>query len=114
MAVTQFFGGVRGETILFTQLIAFCLALLIGTLAIATSVTRTAGRKAVITFFVVTVCYLAITWAIDHSIRIPISAGSQNAWTTFLTPFNPLLVLESLLFPTSYATVSTSTLAWPL
>jgi ABC-type transport system involved in multi-copper enzyme maturation permease subunit len=68
MAITQFFGGVRGETILLTQLIAFCLALLIGTLAIATSVTRTAGRKAVITFFVLTVCYLAITWTADQAL----------------------------------------------
>lgn len=114
MAVTQFFGGVRGETILLTQLIAFCLALLIGTLAIATSVTRTAGRKAVITFFVVTVCFLAITWSVDHALRIPVSPGSQDSWTTFLTPFNPLLVLEALLSPTSYVTPDASTLAWPL
>jgi ABC-type transport system involved in multi-copper enzyme maturation permease subunit len=114
MAITQFFGGVRGETILLTQLIAFCLALLIGTLAIATSVTRTAGRKAVITFFVLTVCYLAITWTLDHALRIPVSAGSQDSWTTFLTPFNPLLVLEALLSPTSYVIPDVSTLAWPL
>jgi ABC-type transport system involved in multi-copper enzyme maturation permease subunit len=114
MAITQFFGGVRGETILLTQLIAFCLALLIGTLAIATSVTRTAGRKAVITFFVLTVCYLAITWTADQALRLPISAGSQNSWTTLLTPFNPLLVLETLLSPTSYVISDASTLAWPL
>ncbi len=114
MAITQFFGGVRGETILLTQLIALCLALLIGTFAIGTSVTRTAGKKAVITFFVVTVCYLAITWAVDHAVRVPISAGSQSSWTTILTPFNPLLVLESLLSPTLYVIPDTSTLAWPL
>ena len=112
MVVTQFFGGVRGETILLTQLIAFCLALLIGSFAIATSVTRTAGRKAVITFFVITICYLAITWAIDHAIRVPVSASSSGTWTTLLTPFNPLLVLESLLSSTIYVVPDTSTLPW--
>ena len=114
MAITQFFGGVRGETILLTQLISFCLAMLIGSCAIATSVTRTAGRKAVITFFVVTVCYLGITWAIDQAIRLPVSAGTIDSWTTVLTPLNPLLVLEALLSPTSYVIPATSELSWPL
>lgn len=114
MAITQFFGGVRGETILLTQLIAFCLAMLIGSCAIATSVTRTAGRKAVITFFVVTVCYLAITWALDQRLRVPVSAGSPDSWTTMLTPLNPLLVLEALLFPTSYVIPDSSDVTWPL
>ena len=114
MAITQFFGGVRGNTILLTQLIAFCLALLIGSIAIATSVTRTAGRKAVITFFVLTVCYLAITWAVDHSLRVPVSPGSASTWTTLLTPFNPLLVLDALLSPTMYVIPDTSTSPWPL
>jgi ABC-type transport system involved in multi-copper enzyme maturation permease subunit len=114
MTITQFFGGVRGETILLTQLIAFCLAMLIGSFAIATSVTRTAGRKAVITFFVITICYLAITWSVDKGIRVPVSAGSLDSWTTLITPFNPLLVLEALLSPTSYVIPDTSDLFWPL
>lgn len=114
MAITQFFGGVRGNTILLTQLIAFCLALLIGSIAIATSVTRTAGRKAVITFFVFTACYLVVTWAVDQSLRVPVSPGSVSTWTTLLTPFNPLLVLEALLSPTMYVIPETSTSPWPM
>jgi ABC-type transport system involved in multi-copper enzyme maturation permease subunit len=114
MIITQFFGGVQGETILLTQLIAFCLALLIGSIAVATSVTRTVGRKAVVTLFVFTVCYLASTWVVDHLLRVPITTGAQETFTTVLTSSNPLLVLEALLSPATYVIPESSSLTWPL
>jgi ABC-type transport system involved in multi-copper enzyme maturation permease subunit len=112
MIVTQFFGGVPLDTILLTQLIAFCLALAIGAAAIAMSVTRTAGRKAAVSFFVITVLYLLITYVIDSSLRIPITNGSSAQWTTIITPFNPFLVLEALLQPARYVIPETSAYPW--
>ncbi|MBC8310017.1 MAG: ABC transporter permease subunit [Phycisphaerales bacterium] len=114
MIVTQFFGGVPLRTILFTQLVAGMLALVVASIAIGMSVTRTAGRKAAVSFFVITVLYLLLTFAIDRGIREPVSFGSGASWTTILTPFNPFLVLEALLKPSTYVVPETSILPWPL
>ncbi len=114
MIVTQFFGGVPLSTILFTQLVAGMLALVVASIAIGMSVTRTAGRKAAVSFFVITVLYLLVTFAIDRGIREPVSFGSGASWTTILTPFNPFLVLEALLKPSMYVVPETSILPWPL
>jgi ABC-type transport system involved in multi-copper enzyme maturation permease subunit len=113
MIITQFFGGVPLDTILLTQLVAFCLALLIGAAAIAMSVTRTAGRKAAVSFFVITVLYLLVTYILDSSMRTPVSIGSSANWTTVVTPFNPFLVLEALLQPSRYVTPTSTALPWP-
>lgn len=114
MVVTQFFGGVSLNTILLTQLVAFCLAFAIGAAAIAMSVTRTAGRKAAVSFFVVTVVYILVTFILDFQFQTPVSIGSSATWTTILTPFNPFLVLEALLSPSTYVVPETSSLPWPL
>ncbi len=114
MIVTQFFGGVPLNTILLTQLVAITLALAVASAAIGMSVTRTAGRKAAVSFFVITVLYLLITYAIDKSIRAPIPLGLNAYSTTILTPLNPFLVLEALLQPAGYVVPETSTLPWPL
>ena len=112
MIVTQFFGGVPLDTILLTQLVAVCLALIIASSAIAMSVTRTAGRKPAVGFFLVTVLYLLITFIADHWLRVPISAGSSATWTTVLTPLNPYLVLDALLHPSGYVVPETSSYPW--
>ena len=114
MVTTQFFGGVPLDTILLTQLIAFCLALAIAAAAIAMSVTRTAGQKAAVCFFVLTVLYLLVTYAFDSFLRMPIANGSNANWTTAITPLNPFLVLEALLQPAQYVTPETSTYPWPI
>ena len=112
MIVTQFFGGVPLDTILLTQLVAVCLALIIASSAIAMSVTRTAGRKPAVGFFLVTVLYLLITFIADHWLRVPVSAGSSATWTTVLTPLNPYLVLEVLIQPSGYVVPDTSSYPW--
>ena len=114
MIVTQFFGGVPLETILLSQLVAIALALIVASAAVGLSVTRTAGRKAAVSFFVITVLYLLITYTIDGAIRVPLAAGSTSSWTTILTPLNPFLVLEALLQPSGYSIPETSPLLWPL
>lgn len=112
MIVTQFFGGVAIDTILLTQLVAFCLAFFIASAAITMSVTRTAGKKAAVSFFVITVFYLLVTYAVDLQLRIPVAIGSNATWTTFLTPLNPFLVLEALLSPSQYVTPEISSRPW--
>jgi ABC-type transport system involved in multi-copper enzyme maturation permease subunit len=112
MVVTQFFGGVSFETIMLTQLVAFCLAFVIAAAAIAMSVSRTAGRKAAVSLFVITVIYILGTYALDLILRSPVSIGNSANWTTALTPLNPFLVLEALLRPAQYVTPETSSLPW--
>lgn len=114
MIVTQFFGGVPLDTILLTQLVAICLALIIAASAIATSVTRTAGRKPAVGFFLVTVLYLLLTFTADQWLRVPITAGASATWTTVLTPLNPYLVLEVLLHPSGYVVPESSSFPWPI
>ena len=114
MVVTQFFGGVPLETILLTQVVAVCLAILIAALAIAISVTRTAGRKAAVGFFVITIVVLATTFGIDNFIREQIRGGQLNYYTTILTPFNPFLVLETILSPSNYVVPDSSSSPQPL
>ena len=114
MIVTQFFGGVPLDTILLTQLVAVCLALIIASSAIAMSVTRTAGRKPAVGFFLVTVLYLLISYMVDHYVRVPVAAGSSATWTTVFTPLNPYLVLEVLLHPSSHVVPETSAYPWPI
>ena len=113
MIVTQFFGGVPLETILMTQLVAICLALAIASSAIAMSVTRTAGNKAAVSFFVITIFVLGVTFGIDSFIRMPVG-NSAGSYTTIITPFNPFLVLETLLNPTGYLVPETSEVPQPL
>lgn len=96
-ALTQYFGGVPGKAIFTSYLIAACAALLVGTIAIALSVSRLVGRRAVFAFYVAVVTYLAITAAIDVWIRQGGTAG-----VTWMTAVNPFLALHAQLNPSSY------------
>ncbi len=95
-ALTQYFGGVPGRAIFASYLIAACAALLVGAMAIALSVSRLVGKRAVFAFYVCTVSYLAITWAADAIVGIP---GKVSP----MTAINPFLALRALLNPTGYA-----------
>ncbi|MBL8759222.1 MAG: ABC transporter permease subunit [Phycisphaerae bacterium] len=94
-AVTQYFGGVPGSSIFASYLIAACAALLVGSAAIALSVSRLVGRRAVFAFYVAVISYLAITWAID---RVYFGGGGVS----WMTAINPFLSLHALLDPTGY------------
>ncbi len=95
-AITQYFGGVPGRSIFASYAIALCAALLVGSIAIFLSVSRTAGRRAVFAFYVAVISYLAATWAIDLWLR------QASGGVTVVTPLNPFLALEALLNPTAY------------
>lgn len=94
-ALTQFFGGVPGRSILLSSAIAACAALLVGAVAVALAVNRLAGRRAVFAFYVSVVTYLAVTIAIDSALR-------PGGGVTLMTALNPFLALRSLLNPAGY------------
>lgn len=98
-ALTQYFGGVPGRSIFASYAIAGMAALLVGAIAIALSVSRLVGRRAVFAFYVSVVSYLAMTWAVDMQLRRPMGGGQSVTWMTGLNPF---LALHSLLAPSSY------------
>ena len=95
-AITQYFGGVPGRSILLSYAVAACAALLVGAVAITLAVNRLAGRRAVFAFYVSVVTYLAITIAADFAL----GSGSRVTW---LTALNPFLALRALLNPAGYA-----------
>ncbi len=96
VALTQFFGGVPGRSVLLSYAIAACAALLVGAIAVALSVNRLAGKRAVFAFYISVVTYLGVTAAIDAGLR----AGAGGV--TVMTPLNPFLALAALLNPTAY------------
>ncbi len=98
----QYFGGVPGESILLSYLVAGCSAFIVAAIAVTLSVTRTAGRRAVFVFYVSVVIYLFATWAIDYRIREPLGVGSSSVYTTVMTPLNPFLALKALLESNTY------------
>ncbi len=97
-AVTQYFGGAPGSAILASYAVAGAAAVLVGSIAVALSVSRLAGRRAVFMFYVAVISYLAATAAVDLAIR----AGWGGV--TPLTALNPFLALESLIDPAAYPT----------
>lgn len=102
-AMTQYFGGVPGRTIMLSYLIAGCLSLLVGAIAIALSVSRMAGRRAVFAFYVTVVAYLFATWAIDAALRARgAGAGPNGTGVTYMTAVNPFLAINALLNPSTY------------
>jgi ABC-type transport system involved in multi-copper enzyme maturation permease subunit len=102
-ALTQFFGGVPGRSILASYLVAAGAALLVGAIAIALSVSRLVGQRAVFAFYVSVVTYLATTIAIDAWLRSRgLGAGVNGQGVTAVTSVNPFLALRSLLSPTTY------------
>ncbi len=94
-ALTQYFGGVPGRTIFASYLISACAAVVVGALAIALSVSRLVGKRAVFAFYVGVVSFIAVTFAADR-----LTGGGTSV--TYFTAFNPFLVLQALLDPTGY------------
>ena len=104
-AITQYFGGAPASSIFASYAIAGCAALLVGAIAIALSVSRLVGLRAVFAFYISAVSYIAVTWAADLWLR---SRGGPGV--TWLTPLNPFLALEALLAPSGYPTPDPATL----
>jgi ABC-type transport system involved in multi-copper enzyme maturation permease subunit len=102
-AITQYFGGVPGRAIFSSYGVAACAALLVGSIAIALSVSRLVGKRAFFIFYVCVVSYLAVTIAVDLALRrTGQGAGPTGQGVTMMTAANPFLALHALLNPTTY------------
>lgn len=93
-AITQYFGGVPARSIFASYLVAACAAFLVGSIAIALAVSRVVGRRAVFTFYIVVVTYIAVTAALDT-----LSGSGKVSWWTGVNPF---LAVRALLNPATY------------
>ncbi|MEM7681668.1 MAG: ABC transporter permease subunit [Planctomycetota bacterium] len=103
-AVLLLLGGAPASSAGASFAVAATTATFVGALAVAMSVLRAAGRKAVFGFVLVMVGYLAVVFAIDEFLVRPSARGT--AWeghTTWLTPLHPLLAVRSSLASTGYA-----------
>jgi ABC-type transport system involved in multi-copper enzyme maturation permease subunit len=102
-ALTQYFGGVPGRSIFISYAIAACAALLVGTIAVALSVSRLVGQRAVFAFYISVISYLAITISIDYWLRMRgVGAGPAGSGVTWMTAVNPFLALNAVLDPAGY------------
>lgn len=102
-ALTQYFGGVPGRSIFAGYAVSGVAALVVGAVAIALSVSRLVGRRAVFAFYVAVVSYLALTYAIDAGLRSAgRGAGPRGDGVTWMTALNPFLSLRALLNPSGY------------
>lgn len=97
-AVLLIFGGVQVEGVFVSFAVAALTAVLVGAVAVTLSVLRTGGRKAVFAFVIAVAGYLLVTYAADRYVLRLLNGGT----TTWLTPLNPMLVLESYVLRTNY------------
>jgi ABC-type transport system involved in multi-copper enzyme maturation permease subunit len=102
-ALTQYFGGVPGRSIFISYAIAACAALLVGTIAVALSVSRLVGQRAVFAFYISVISYLIITIAVDYWLRsVGAGVGPGGRGVTWMTALNPFLALNAVLDPAGY------------
>lgn len=92
-AVLLIFGGVPISSVFVAFAVAGFTTLLVGSVAVAMSVVRAGGRKAVFTFVILIAAYLVCAYVLDLALFRRVTAVPNS--TTWLTPLHPLLVLES-------------------
>jgi len=98
-AVLLIFGGVPISAVFIAFAVAGLTALAVGSVAVALSVFRAGGRKAVFIFVITIVAYLVVAYMVDYALLRPMNVGNATTW---LTPLHPLLVLESAQSALSY------------
>ncbi|QQE10372.1 ABC transporter permease subunit [Planctomycetota bacterium] len=102
-AVLLIFGGVRSSSVFIAFAVAASTAIFVGAIAVFMSVMRVGGRKAVFAFVISIAAYLLAAYLIDLIIiRKFFPAGGGAFFTTLLTPFHPLLVLEASISSSVY------------
>ncbi len=102
LLIMQVFGGVGPRAVLLSAGIAACTAMVVGGAAVLLSATRTGGRRATLVFSIGVLSGLVATWVIDATIAVPIPGEIQASYTTWATPLNPFLTLQTVLRPSQY------------
>lgn len=108
-ALTQYFGGVPIRAIFGSFAVSAFAATVVGAIAVALSVSRLAGKRAVFAFYISVISYLAVTLAIDYFLRGSGKGAAGGSGVTWLTAFNPFLALTALLTPANYPTAPAGT-----
>ena len=103
-AVLLIFGGVAIRSVFVSFTVAAMSALVMGSVAMALSVMRAGGRKAIFFFVITVAAYLVVSYTLDSFVlrRVAAVAGLGAQGTTWLTPLHPMLVLEASLNSESY------------
>jgi len=103
-AVLLIFGGVAIHSVFVSFTVAAMSAWVMGSVAMALSVMRAGGRKAIFFFVITVAAYLVISYTLDSFVlrRVATVAGAGAQGTTWLTPLHPMLVLEASLNSESY------------
>ena len=110
--VLRYFGGVPGESIFGAFAIAASTALVVAAIAVTLSVSRLGGKRAVFAFYFGIILVLFLTYALDRTLRTPVPGDLGATWTTVMTPLNPFLALEVLLFSKTYLPHDTPDVGW--
>ena len=110
--VLRYFGGVPGESIFGAFAIAAGTALVVAAIAVTLSVSRLGGKRAVFAFYFGIILVLFLTYALDRTLRTPVPGDLGATWTTVMTPLNPFLALEVLLFSKTYLPHDTPDVGW--
>lgn len=104
-ALTQYFGGVSGQTLVESYAVAGATVVAVGSVAIMLAACRAGGRRMAALFYVAVVGYLAITAAGDAWLRhvARLGAGASGTGASILTATNPFLALSAALNPSAFA-----------
>ena len=108
LLILQVFGGVSPRSVMLAAGIAACTAIVVAAAAVMLSATRTGGRRAVLIFSAGVLVTLIVTWVVDTALRVPIPGGLGATSTTWVTPLNPFLALQTALRPSQYVITSAS------
>ncbi|MGD0769727.1 MAG: ABC transporter permease subunit [Tepidisphaeraceae bacterium] len=123
-AVTQIFGGVAIQSIVFSFLIAASTAMVTGAMAMAIATFKVGTRRTIFSFYLFIVVYLVggylldrvdffrLDWVDSTGNRVPTS----TSWFTSLNPFLALRVIfkDRLYLPPNLADLPQSYQTWPL
>jgi ABC-type transport system involved in multi-copper enzyme maturation permease subunit len=123
-AVTQIFGGVAIESIVYSFLIAASTAMVTGAMAMAIATFKVGTRRTIFSFYLFIVVYLVGGYLLDrsdffHLTWIDAAGNKVTTLTSWFTALNPFLALPVIFkakkyLPPNLADLPTSYQTWPL
>jgi ABC-type transport system involved in multi-copper enzyme maturation permease subunit len=123
-AVTQIFGGVAIQSIVFSFLIAASTAMVTGAMAMAIATFKVGTRRTIFSFYLFIVVYLVGGYLLDrvdffHLDWVDSTGNMVHTKTSWLTPLNPFLALRVIFkdrayVPPNLADLPPSYQTWPV
>jgi ABC-type transport system involved in multi-copper enzyme maturation permease subunit len=123
-AVTQIFGGVAIQSIVYSFLIAASTAMVTGAMAMAIATFKVGTRRTIFSFYLFIVIYLVGGYLLDrvdffHLAWVDSAGNRVQTSTSWLTPLNPFLALPVIFrskayMPPNLADLPQSYQSWPM